>query len=200
MRKAIIHLKKKDPTLRRIIEAVGPYKIQFHEPTFATLVRSIVFQQLSGRVARVIYQRLLDVVGGEVTPAAIGKLRPAKLRAIGLSRQKSEYILDLAKRTAAGTVVFETIDQLSDEAVVEHLTAVKGVGVWTAHMFLIFALRRADVLPTGDLGVRTAIRKAYALPDLPKPAEIEQIAAAWRPFCSVAAWYLWRSLDNPAAM
>src|SRR5438128_2114962 len=191
MRKAIIHLKKKDPTLRRIIEAVGPYKIQFHEPTFATLVRSIVFQQLSGRVARVIYQRLLDAVGGEVTPAAVGKLRPAKLRAIGLSRQKSEYILDLAKRTAAGTVVFETIDQLSDEAVVEHLTAVKGVGVWTAHMFLIFALRRADVLPTGDLGVRTAIRKAYALPDLPKPAEIEQIAAAWRPFCSVAAWYLW---------
>ena len=196
MRKAIIHLKKKDPTLRRIIEAVGPYKIQFHEPTFATLVRSIVFQQLSGRVARVIYQRLLDAVGGEVTPAAVGKLRPAKLRAIGLSRQKSEYILDLAKRTAAGTVVFETIDQLSDEAVVEHLTAVKGVGVWTAHMFLIFALRRTDVLPTSDLGMRMAIRKAYELPELPKPAEIEELARPWRPYCSVAAWYLWRSLDN----
>src|SRR3954463_7815158 len=117
MRKAIIHLKKKDPTLGRIIERVGPYKAQFLEPTFATLVRSIVYQQLSGKVARVIYQRLADAAGGNVTPAAIGKLRPAKLRAIGLSRQKSAYILDLARRTAEGSVVFETIDRLSDEAV-----------------------------------------------------------------------------------
>jgi DNA-3-methyladenine glycosylase II len=200
MRKAIIHLKKKDATLCRIIEKVGPYRMEFLDPTFPTLVRSIVFQQLSGRVARVIYQRLLDAVGGEITPAALSKLRPAKLRAIGLSRQKSEYILDLARRTADGSVIFETIDSLSDEAVIEHLTVVKGIGVWTAHMFLIFALRRADVLPTGDLGVRMAIRKAYGLPELPKPAEVEQIAAAWHPFCSVAAWYLWRSLDSDAAM
>ena len=200
MRKAIIHLKKKDPTLRRIIEKVGPYRMQFLEPTFATLVRSIVYQQLSGRVARVIYQRLLDAASGEITPAAILKLKPAKLRALGLSRQKSAYILDLASRTAAGSVVFETIDRLSDTEVIEHLTAVKGIGVWTAHMFLIFALRRTDVLPTGDLGVRTAIRKAYALEELPKPADVEQIAESWRPFCSVAAWYLWRSLDNEAAL
>ena len=200
MRKAIIHLKKKDPTLRGIIERVGPYRAQFLEPTFATLVRSIVYQQLSGRVARVIYQRLLEAAGGEVTPAGILKLRPAKLRAIGLSKQKSAYIADLARRTAEGSVVFETIHNLTDAEVIEHLTAVKGIGVWTAHMFLIFALRRIDVLPTGDLGVRTAIRKAYALPELPKPAEIEQLAAAWRPFCSVAAWYLWRSLDNEAAL
>src|SRR5947207_11571426 len=109
MRKAIIHLKKKDPTLRRIIEAVGPYKIQFHEPTFATLVRSIVFQQLSGRVARVIYQRLFDAVGGEVTPAGIGKLRRAKLRAMGLSRQTREYILALARRRGGGTWGFESV-------------------------------------------------------------------------------------------
>jgi DNA-3-methyladenine glycosylase II len=200
MRKAIIHLKKKDPTLRRIIEKVGPYRMEFLEPTFATLVRSIVYQQLSGRVARVIYQRLLDAARGEVTPAGILKLKPAKLRALGLSRQKSAYILDLASRTAAGSVVFETIGKLSDDEVIEHLTAVKGIGVWTAHMFLIFALRRTDVLPTGDLGVRTAIRKAYSLAELPKPAEVEQIAATWRPFCSVAAWYLWRSLDNEAAL
>lgn len=200
MRKAIIHLKKTDPILRRIIEAVGPYRIEFRDPTFATLVRSIVYQQLSGRVARVIYQRLIDAAGDPLTPQAVLKLRPAKLRAIGLSRQKSAYIVDLARRTHAGSVVFDSIDGLSDDEVIEHLTAVKGIGVWTAHMFLIFALRRNDVLPTGDLGVRTAIRRAYEMPDLPKPAEIEELARSWRPYCSVAAWYLWRSLDNEAAL
>ena len=197
MRKAIIHLKKTDPTLRGIIEKAGPYRIEFLDPVFSTLVRSIVFQQLSGNVARAIYNRLVDAAapGGELTPEAILKLRPAKLRAIGLSKQKSAYILDLARRTRDGSVVFETIHQLSDQEVIEHLTAVKGIGVWTAHMFLIFALRRTDVLPASDLGVRMAIRKAYQLPELPKPAEIEELARPWRPYCSVAAWYLWRSLD-----
>jgi DNA-3-methyladenine glycosylase II len=179
MRKAIIHLKKTDPVLRRIIEKVGPYRIGFREPTFDTLVRSIVYQQLSGKAANTIFNRLLEAAGSELTPKAVLKLKPAKLRAIGLSRQKSAYILDLAR---------------------QHLTAVKGIGVWTAHMFLIFALRRTDVLPTGDLGVRVAIRKAYELAELPKPAEIEALAQAWRPYCSVAAWYLWRSLENQAAL
>jgi DNA-3-methyladenine glycosylase II len=196
MRKAIIHLKKKDPVLRGIIEKVGPYSMEFLEPDFATLVRSIVYQQLSGRVASVIFKRLQEAAGGDLTPQAILKLTPARLRKIGLSRQKSAYIVDLAKHTHKGSVVFETIHQLSDEEVIEHLTVVKGIGVWTAHMFLIFALRRTDVLPTGDLGVRMAIRNAYELADLPKPVEIEAIAGAWRPYCSVAAWYLWRSLDK----
>jgi len=202
MRKAIIHLKKKDAVLRRIIETVGPYRMEFLEPVFSTLVRSIVYQQLSGRVARVIYNRLLEAAdtGSGLTPQAILKLTPARLRKIGLSRQKSAYILDLARRTHEGSVVFETMHQLNDQEVIEHLTAVKGIGVWTAHMFLIFALRRTDVLPTGDLGVRMAIRKAYELSELPKPAEIEAIAGAWRPYCSIAAWYLWRSLDNEAAL
>jgi len=202
MRKAIIHLKKKDAVLRRIIETVGPYRMEFLEPVFSTLVRSIVYQQLSGRVARVIYSRLLEAAdtGSGLTPQSILELSPAKLRKLGLSRQKSAYILDLARRTHEGSVVFETMHQLNDQEVIEHLTAVKGIGVWTAHMFLIFALRRTDVLPTGDLGVRMAIRKAYELSDLPKPAEIEAIAGAWRPYCSIAAWYLWRSLDNEAAL
>ena len=200
MRKAIIHLKKTDPILGRIIEKVGRYRIDFREPTFATLVRSIVYQQLSGKVAIVIYNRLLEAAGGELTPEAILKLAPAKLRKIGLSRQKSSYVLDSARQTKAGSVAFDNIQQFSDEEVIEHLTAVKGIGVWTAHMFLIFALRRNDVLPTGDLGVRMAIRKAYELAELPKPAEIEALARAWRPYCSVAAWYLWRSLDNQAAL
>jgi DNA-3-methyladenine glycosylase II len=203
MRKAIIHLKKTDPTLRRIIEKVGAYRMQFSEPTFQELVRSIVYQQLSGKVASVIFRRLVEVAtkgGGAqaLTPEAILELRPAKLRAIGLSKQKSSYICDLAERTRAGLVVFENLGQLSDDDVIEHLTAVKGIGVWTAHMFLMFALRRTDVLPTGDLGVRMAIRKAYELEELPKPAQIEEIARAWRPYCSIAAWYLWRSLENQA--
>ncbi len=202
MRKAIIHLKKKDAVLRRIIETVGPYRMEFLEPVFSTLVRSIVYQQLSGKVARVIYNRLLEAAdnGSGLTPQAILKLTPARLRKIGLSRQKSAYILDLARRTHEGSVVFETMHQLNDQEVIDHLTAVKGIGVWTAHMFLIFALRRTDVLPTGDLGVRMAIRKAYELSELPKPAEIEAIAGAWRPYCSIAAWYLWRSLDSEAAL
>jgi len=152
MRKAIIHLKKKDPVLRSIIERVGPYRMEFMEPQFATLVRSIVYQQLSGKVASVIYNRLLEAAGGMVTPRSILKLTPARLRKIGLSRQKSAYILDLAKHTHQGTVVFETIHLLSDNEVIEHLTVVKGIGVWTAHMFLMFALRRIDVLPTGESG------------------------------------------------
>ena len=202
MRKAIIHLKKKDAVLRRIIETVGPYRMEFLEPVFSTLVRSIVYQQLSGKVARVIYNRLLEAAdtGSGLTPQSILELSPAKLRKLGLSRQKSAYILDLARRTHEGSVVFETMHQLNDQEVIEHLTAVKGIGVWTAHMFLIFALRRTDVLPTGDLGVRMAIRRAYELSDLPKPAEIEAIAGSWRPYCSIAAWYLWRSLDNEAAL
>jgi len=202
MRKAIIHLKKKDAVLRRIIETVGPYRMEFLEPVFSTLVRSIVYQQLSGKVARVIYNRLLEAAdtGSGLTPQSILELSPAKLRKLGLSRQKSAYILDLARRTHEGSVVFETMHQLNDQEVIDHLTAVKGIGVWTAHMFLIFALRRTDVLPTGDLGVRMAIRKAYELSELPKPAEIEAIAGAWRPYCSIAAWYLWRSLDNEAAL
>ena len=200
MRKAIIHLKRKDPTLRSIIERVGPYRVEFHEPTFATLVRSIVYQQLSGRVAKVIYERLVKAARGEVNPKNILRLTPEKLREIGLSKQKSAYIVDLATLTRAKKVVFETLDSLSDDEVIEHLTAVKGVGVWTAHMFLMFALRRADILPTGDLGVRMAIRKAYELPELPKPAQIEEIGKAWRPYSSVASWYLWRSLENEAAL
>ena len=200
MRKAIIHLKKTDPVLAGIIQKVGPYRIDFREPTFATLVRSIVYQQLSGKVAIVIFNRLVEAAGSPLTPARILKLTPEKLRAIGLSRQKSSYILDLARHTKAGSVAFDTIHELTDDAVIEHLTAVKGIGVWTAHMFLIFALRRPNVLPVGDLGVRAAIKKAYGLAELPKPDEIEHLAQTWHPYCSVASWYLWRSLENQGGM
>jgi len=199
MRKAIIHLKKADPVMRAIIERVGAYRIEHRDPSFETLVRSIVYQQLSGRVASVILGRLIALLpSGEVTPEAILKLTPARMRKAGLSKQKTAYIRDLARKTLKGHVRFETLPDLPDHEVIEHLTQVKGIGVWTAHMFLIFALRRPDILATGDLGVRVAIRKAYQLEELPLPKQVEEMAVAWRPYCSVAVWYLWRSLEGPA--
>jgi DNA-3-methyladenine glycosylase II len=117
-----------------------------------------------------------------------------------LSKQKTEYIRDLARKTVRGKVRFETLGELADHEVIEHLTQVKGIGVWTAHMFLMFALRRPDILPVGDLGVRSAIRKVYGMEELPHPKQVEELAVSWRPYCSVASWYLWRSLDGPAEL
>jgi DNA-3-methyladenine glycosylase II len=195
MRKAIRHLQAADPVLGGIIARVGPYRLKFSDPSFETLVESIVYQQLSGRVAQVIFGRLAAAVPeGLLTPESVLALRPSKMRKLGLSKQKTAYIRDLARHTRAGTVDFAGLPALPDAEVIERLTKVKGVGVWTAHMFLIFALRRTNVLPTGDLGIRSAIRKAYGLPELPKPAEIEALGQRWHPYCTVAAWYLWRSL------
>jgi len=200
MKKALLHLKTSDPVIGSIIERVGPYKIQYSQPTFQTLVRSIVFQQLNGKAASTIFNRLAAAAKADpLTPESILKLRPARMRTLGLSRQKMTYIRELSRMTRGGKVDFGRYPTLDDAAIIEHLTEVKGVGVWTVHMFLIFALRRTDVLPTGDLGVRIAMKKAYNLPDLPKAAEMEQIAAAWRPYRSIASWYLWRSLENQGA-
>ena len=195
MRTALQHLKK-DPVLAAIIRRAGPFAMKYGEPIFEELVRSIVYQQLSGRVASVIFGRLHAALGGSpVTPEGILKLRPERMRRLGLSGQKTLYIRELAKHTKNGSVVFGKLPEMDDVAVIEHLTQVKGIGVWTAHMFLIFALRRRDVLPVGDLGIRTAMQRAWKLSELPKPAEMERIAAPWRPWASVASWYLWRSLD-----
>ena len=201
MRKALSHLTKSDPVLGSIIERVGPYRIEYREPVFQTLVRSIVYQQLHGKAALTIFNRLKAAAKDDpLTPDSILKLRPARMRALGLSPQKLSYVRELARLTRAGHVDFERCLTLEDAAVIEHLTRVKGIGVWTVHMFLIFALRRADVLPIGDLGVRAAIKKAYGLSDLPKPDEMERIATPWRPYRSVACWYLWRSLENQGAL
>lgn len=201
MRSALQHLKKSDPVMAAIIGRVGPFTLEYREPSFETLVRSIVYQQLSGRVAAVIFGRLHAAAGEErLTPAGILRLRPERMRKLGLSGQKTLYIRELAKHTRKGNVVFEALPDLDDLAVIEHLTQVKGIGVWTAQMFLMFALRRNDVLPVADLGIRTAMKKAYGLGDLPKPPEMEKIAAAWKPYTSIACWYLWRSLENAAAL
>ena len=200
MQAALQHLRR-DPVLARIIDRVGDYNIQFRDPTFDSLVRSIVSQQLSGKVASVIFGRLAAAVPeGQLTPENILKLRTERMRKLGLPGQKTAYIRDLAKHAKRGKISFIELPGMPDEQVIEHLTQVKGIGVWTAHMFLIFALQRPDVLPTGDLGIRSAIRKAYVLEELPGIAEIEQLAGRWRPYCSIASWYLWRSLENQAVL
>ena len=197
MKKAIEHLKKSDAVLAAIIEAAGAYKIQYRPPGFDTLVRSITSQQLNGRAAETIFGRLQAAAKTDpLTPESILKLRPAKMRALGLSGQKLKYIRELARMTRDGEINFEQCVALENDAVVEHLTRVKGVGVWTVHMFLMFALRRHDVLPVGDFGIRMAMKKAYGLEEMPKPEEMERIAAPWRPYSSVACWYLWRSLEK----
>jgi DNA-3-methyladenine glycosylase II len=198
MKEAIEHLKRADPVLSAIIDRVGEYRIEFRSPDFETLVKSIIYQQLSGRVASVIFARLAKAAGGKITPAAVLKLRPSRMRTLGLSGQKTAYIRDLARNTRDGTVAFDHLAGLTDQQVIEQLTQVKGIGPWTVHMFLIFALRRNDVLPIGDLGIRNAIRKAYGLAEMPLPVEVEALAERWRPYCTVASWYLWRSLEPNA--
>jgi DNA-3-methyladenine glycosylase II len=197
MRKAVNHLKKSDAVLASVIARVGACQLAYREPTFEALARSIVFQQLSTKAARTIFGRLEEAAGGRLTPAAIQDLSVGEMRRCGLSKQKIGYIRDLAEHAISGKVDFEKLPAMSDEEVIISLTDIKGVGVWTAHMFLIFALRRPNVLPVGDLGVRTAIQRLYGKRKLPSPAQIEKLAESWHPYCSYAAWYLWRSLEFP---
>jgi DNA-3-methyladenine glycosylase II len=196
MRKAILHLKKADPVLGQIIERVGRYGIEYDEPAFHSLAQAIVYQQLHGKAAATIFKRLTDLAGDPLTPALILKLSEEQLRGVGLSKQKLSYLRDLAAKTQAGELDFSGLSDLPDADVIKQLTQVKGIGVWTAHMFLMFALRRPDVLPTGDLGIQMAIRKHYRKRKLPKPIQMEKIAKCWAPYRSVACWYLWRSMDT----
>lgn len=199
MRKALAHLRQADPVLARLIDEIGPCRIRFLDPGFDALAKSIVYQQLSGKVAATIFGRLTAAAGdGRVTPEAVLALDAEKLRSIGLSRQKILYIRELAAQVIGGEIDFAALGRMSDEEVMATLTKVKGIGAWTVHMFLIFALRRADVMPVGDLGLRSAIREAYGLESIPSPGEVEEMARKWRPYCTVASWYLWRSLETDA--
>jgi DNA-3-methyladenine glycosylase II len=195
MRKAINHLKKSDSVLAAIIERVGPCRMEFGEPVFHSLAEAIVYQQLNGKAAVTIFNRFAALAGDPLTPEGILKLTPEQMRGVGLSKQKSSYLTDMAGRARRGELDFTKLPNLSDDEVIKHLTQVKGVGVWTAHMFLMFTLKRPNVLPTGDFGVQMAIKKHYNKRKMPKPVQMEKIAKPWEPYRSIACWYLWRSLD-----
>ena len=190
-------MKSSDPVLKEIIGQIGPYAIQYRPPEFSTLVRSIVYQQISGKAAATVIGRMMATCR-QLTPTAILRLTPEELRACGLSGQKASYIRDLAEKTRSRQLRFPPLAAMSDDEVIAQLTQVKGIGVWTAQMFLMFALQRHDILPTADLGIRAAMKRAYGLEALPKPEEMIEIAQPWRPWATVACWYLWRSLDGPA--
>jgi DNA-3-methyladenine glycosylase II len=192
---AIRHLTESDPVLAAIMASVGRCRMEFGEPTFHALAEAIVYQQLNGKAAETIFNRFTALAGDPLTPQGILKLTDAEMRGVGLSRQKAAYLRDLADKTGAGLLEFERLPQLPDQEVIAHLTQVKGIGVWTAHMFLMFSLRRPDILPTGDYGVQAAIKKHYKKRKWPKPAVIEKIAKPWAPYRSIACWYLWKSLD-----
>jgi len=200
MKAATIHLRTCDPVLAKIIKRVGPCLLASREPTFETLARSITFQQLHGKAAATIFDRVRKAVGRRFTATGFLKLTPEQLRACGLSRQKIASLTDLAEHVASRRINFRKLHALEDAEVIALLSEVRGVGVWTAQMFLIFALRRPNVMPLEDLGIRSAVRKAYGLAEMPKSAELAKIAEKWHPHCSVASWYLWRSLDGPAAV
>jgi DNA-3-methyladenine glycosylase II len=200
--KGLAHLRRADPVLAVVIEQVGS---RLGDPRagrpadhYGALVRAIVGQQLSTKAARSIYLRLTERFDGRTpTPKQILADDPEALRAAaGLSRAKVGYLRSLAEHVLSGELELERMDELSDEDVIAELVAVKGIGEWSAHMFLMFHLQRPDVLPVGDLGIRRAVERAYGLDDLPDAATIEQIAAPWRPHRTLACRYLWRSLDN----
>jgi DNA-3-methyladenine glycosylase II len=200
MEAAISHLRSCDPILARVIERVGPYLMMQREPTFETLARSITFQQLHGKAAATIFERVHKAVGRRFTAAAFLKLTPEELRSCGLSKQKIASLTDLAERVVRKEIQFHKLADLTDAEIIILLSQVRGVGVWTAQMFLMFALQRPNVLPVSDFGIRNAVRKEYGLSGLPKPAELTKISEKWHPYCSIASWYLWRSLDGMAEL
>ncbi|MBM3761287.1 MAG: DNA-3-methyladenine glycosylase 2 family protein [Acidobacteria bacterium] len=196
MEDALCLLRRRDPVLKQIISQVGSYEMAYHPPTFHSLVRSIVYQQLSGKAASTIFGRFQTACGVRtLKPEAVLEVSEEQMRAAGLSGQKARYVRDLALKTASGEVRFRGHKRMTDDEVIGELTKVKGVGVWTVQMFLMFALRRPDVFPVLDLGVRNGMQKVYGLSASSKPADYEAIAEKWRPYRSVGSWYMWQSLE-----
>lgn len=200
MQKAVTALAENDPLIAAIIDKHGQLpNFSPHTEYYRELVESIVGQQLSVKAAASIRKRFIGLFNDSFpSPEAITNKTIEELRMAGLSRAKAAYIQDLATHIINGTLDLTTLDRLTNEEIIERLTAVKGIGIWTAHMFLMFCMGRLDILPVGDLGIRNGIQKLYNLENIPTPTKIEQIAQAhhWHPYESVAAWYIWKSLDN----
>jgi len=198
IQRGIRHLRKTDPIMRDVIRKAGPFTLNLRHDRFHALVQSIVSQQISGKAALSIWNKL-RTIADPLTAERICSLRLEELRAAGLSQQKASYISDLSTHVSEGKLQLNRLGRLPDDDVIEALVAIKGIGVWTAQMFLIFSLGRLDVFPHADLGVRTAIQKLYDLEELPDRETSHRIAQPWRPYASIATWYCWRSLDSAPA-
>lgn len=194
---AIQYLCKVDSNLEKIIKIVGKYSINIRNDPFQSLVESIIYQQLAGRAANAIYNRFINYYNNkQITPARILNSPNDNLKKVGLSNRKIDYLKNLASHVYDGRINLEELPKMNDEEIINKLVNVKGIGRWTSEMFLIFSLGRQDILPVTDLGVRKAIQKVYSLPELPKPNTMMEIAKPWRPYRTIATWYLWKSLSN----
>lgn len=199
MDKALQSLRANDPTLAQLIDTYPQPTFSKHTNYYHELVDSIISQQLSVKAASTIGGRFKELFGGNYpSPEQILEKDIEELSAVGLSRPKASYMQDLAVKILDGEVSFDKISELTNGEIIAELTKVKGIGVWTVHMFLMFCMGRLDVLPTGDLGIRNAVTKLYDLRSIATPDEVQEIAARnnWYPYESVASWYLWQSLDN----
>jgi DNA-3-methyladenine glycosylase II len=197
---AVRHLSKADPKLRALIGRVGKLRVRGGLAPYEALVVSILYQQLAGSAADAITSRFKGLFGGHLPlPAQLLNEPDSNLRGAGLSRRKVEYLKDLSRRVVDGSLDLESLPSKGDEEIISILDEVKGIGRWTAQMFLIFPLCRLDVLPTGDLGIRAAVQELYGLDELPSEIEVGEIASDWHPYCTVASLYLWRlgELDDP---
>jgi DNA-3-methyladenine glycosylase II len=190
--KAQRHLSRRDPVLKRLIKQVGPCTLVVNPDGFSVLVRSIVAQQISSKAARSISARLAESIGG-IHPKKLLKAKDETLRAAGLSVAKTRAVRDLAEKVHNGALPLDRLPDMPDEEVIECLLPVRGIGRWTAEMFLIFSLGRFDVLPVGDFGLREGVRRQYELEEQPGKHELEKLAEPWRPYRSIATWFLWRT-------
>jgi len=196
IREAIHHLQQADPVLGSLIAKAGPFTLKLNRNRFGMLVRSILSQQISTKAARSIRLRLDELLKpGKLEPDAVARVSDDQLRSVGLSGQKVRYLRDLTERTLDGRLRLDRIGRLPDEEAIEHLIQVKGIGRWTAQMFLMFSLGRLDVFPHDDLGVRSSIRDLYGLSELPDKQRSHAIAEPWAPYRTVASWYCWRLID-----
>ena len=194
---AVQYLCKVDSNLEKIIKIVGKYSINIRNDPFQSLVESIIYQQLAGKAANAIYNRFINYYNNkQITPTLILNSPNDNLKKVGLSNKKINYLKDLALHVYDGRINLEELPKMNDEEIINKLVNVKGIGRWTSEMFLIFSLGRQDILPVTDLGVRKAIQKVYSLSELPKPNIMMEIAKPWRPYRSIATWYLWKFLSN----
>jgi DNA-3-methyladenine glycosylase II len=194
---AVHYLCKVDSNLEKIIKIVGKYSINIRNDPFQSLVESIIYQQLAGKAANAIYNRFINYYNNkQITPTLILNSPNDNLKKVGLSNRKINYLKDLALHVYDGRINLEELPKMNDEEIINKLVNVKGIGRWTSEMFLIFSLGRQDILPVTDLGVRKAIQKIYSLSELPKPNIMMEIAKPWRPYRSIATWYLWKFLSN----